>query len=373
MATLSNEMAGGGKPQARRRRLCAALLLAPLAAGRLQAVDQGTVAVGDALERAAIEARQPGRAVLLDAAYAGTILVAVGERGVIVRSADEGRSWQQASVPASATLTAVCFLDDQHGVAVGHGGLVLATADAGRSWQKRLDGRAIAQLMLAAAERAGSETALAQARQLVSDGPDKPLLALLRLGGQRLLAVGAYNLALYSEDGGRSWSVPDTPLDNPQALHVYTARAREGRVLLAGEQGLILVSDDGGRRFRRVPAPYRGSFFTAEIAADGGLWVAGLRGNVWHSRDGGALWQSRPTPSQATLTHSSLLGGKPLLATLSGQVLRMQDEALLPLPGTPLPPINAILPLRSGGVLALTVYGAITLPGTAIQNSGITR
>ncbi|WP_158598086.1 WD40/YVTN/BNR-like repeat-containing protein [Noviherbaspirillum saxi] len=325
------------------------------------------------MDRAALQARQPSRVVLLDAAYAGDTVVAVGERGLIVRSADEGRSWQQAVVPASATLTAVSFQDEKHGLAVGHGGLVLATEDAGRSWQKRMDGRQIAQLMLASAERSGQERALAQARQLVADGPDKPLFALLQLDGRRMLAVGAYNIVLRSEDGGRSWTVPDAPLDNPQASHIYAARARGTRVLLAGEQGLILLSEDGGKNFRRLPAPYRGSFFTAEITADGGILVAGLRGNVWHSPDGGAHWHVRRTSSQATVTHSSLLGDEPLLSTLSGQLLRRQDDALIPLLGTPLPSINAILPLRSGGVLALTGSGAIALPATAFQNFGTTR
>ncbi|RJG22707.1 WD40/YVTN/BNR-like repeat-containing protein [Massilia cavernae] len=370
MAKLSLTLACGPRPLALRRRLCAALLLSPLAAGQLLAAGPTAAPAGDPLARAALPARQPGRAVLLDVAYAGGTLVAVGERGIIARSTDEGRSWQQASVPASATLTAVSFQDDKHGVAVGHGGLVLATVDGGRSWQKRLDGHQVAQLMLASAERGGREPELAQARQLVADGPDKPLLALLRLDGRRILAVGAYNIVLQSDDDGRSWAVPDTPLDNPQGLHIYAARARGGRVLLAGEQGLILLSEDGGKRYQRLAAPYRGSFFTAEIAEDGGMWVAGLRGNVWHSRDGGAHWEVQRTLSQATVTHSLLLGGKPLLSTQSGQLLRQRDDTLVPLPGAPLPPIHAILPLRSGGVLALTAAGAIALPASAVQNFG---
>ncbi|MEE4192756.1 MAG: YCF48-related protein, partial [Halieaceae bacterium] len=77
---------------------------------------------------------------LLDMTQAGARLLAVGERGLIVYSDDQGRSWQQARVPVSETITAISFPTDDHGWAVGHGGVILHSGDAGESWQLQFDG-----------------------------------------------------------------------------------------------------------------------------------------------------------------------------------------------------------------------------------------
>ncbi|MDB5898537.1 MAG: hypothetical protein JWP41_2139, partial [Ramlibacter sp.] len=95
----------------------------------------------EALGRPALAVARPERAVLLAAAQAGARVVAVGERGIIVLSADNGGSWKQVPAPVSVTLTALRFADAVNGVAVGHGGVVLATADGGSTWAQRLDGR----------------------------------------------------------------------------------------------------------------------------------------------------------------------------------------------------------------------------------------
>src|SRR5512134_1715805 len=80
--------------------------------------------VGPALERPALASRHAQRSVLLGAAQAGARLVAVGERGIVLLSDDEGAHWEQVPVPVSVSLTAVRFADERLGWAVGHGGVV---------------------------------------------------------------------------------------------------------------------------------------------------------------------------------------------------------------------------------------------------------
>lgn len=69
--------------------------------------------------------------LLTDATRVGDRIVAVGERGHIIYSDDEGKTWVQGEVPVSVTLTAIDFGTDTHGWAVGHSGVVLKTTDAG--------------------------------------------------------------------------------------------------------------------------------------------------------------------------------------------------------------------------------------------------
>src|SRR5471032_3129385 len=77
----------------------------------------------------------PAHSLLLDATYAGSRIVTVGEHGIVLLSDDDGATYRQASaVPASATLTAVHFANARDGWAVGHWGEILATTDGGEHW-----------------------------------------------------------------------------------------------------------------------------------------------------------------------------------------------------------------------------------------------
>jgi len=317
---------------------------------------------GDAIDRAAVTVRSPERSVLLGAAQAGARIVAVGERGIVVLSDDGGRSWQQAGTPTSVTLTTVRFVDAAHGWAVGHGGVVLTSEDGGKSWVRRLDGRRVAQLVLEGAHAAGDAKAIQDAERLQADGPDKPLLDLLVIDAQRLLAVGAYGIALGSDDGGRTWSSWMQRLPNPKGLHIYTARLRGKTLLLAGEQGLVMQSQDGGLSFRRIDTPYKGSFFTAELPADQMILLAGLRGTVLRSSDAGANWTTLFSPMQVSITGSALASdGRLLAVNQAGFVMALQGDRFAPINATPLPQLNGLLAQAKGTVLALTVQGALPL------------
>lgn len=329
----------------------------------------GAAPAGPALERAALAVRAPERAVLVGVALAGERIVAVGERGIVALSDDGARHWRQAAVPTSVTLTAVRFADATHGWAVGHGGTVLASDDRGERWSRRLDGRRAAQTVLDAARAAGDARAVQEAERLVADGPDKPLLDLLLLGGQRLLVVGAYGLALASDDGGRTWQSWMPRLPNPRGLHLYAARQRGQTLLLAGEQGLVLLSIDAGRSFRRVETPYKGSFFAAELLGEQDIVLAGLRGTTLRSTDGGASWSAVAVPFPASITATAIAAdGRLLAANQAGVVMALQGDRLVPLNVKPLAPLNALLPRAGAPLLALTVLGAQLAeaePGTA--------
>ncbi|MCE4556596.1 WD40/YVTN/BNR-like repeat-containing protein [Roseateles cellulosilyticus] len=340
------------------------------------AASSGTAApVVDALDRPAIAVRRPEAAVLSGAAMAGTRIVAVGERGIVTYSDDAAATWAQAASPVSVTLTAVRFADSRRGYAIGHGGVVLATRDAGASWQRVLDGRQVAAIAVKAAEASGDEARMREAQRLVADGADKPLLDLLVLDSQRVIIVGAYGLALETEDGGQSWQPWMNRLDNPKGLHLYAIRSQGDTMLIAGEQGLALLSGDGGRSFRRLPLPYGGSFFTAELSGPNEILLSGLRGNVWQTTDGGASWRQLSVPVAASITASARTGdGRVLLASQAGLVLTAGQAAALPLSRKPLPPLNGLLPLGDRALLALSVQGAITVSvqgATARRNAEV--
>lgn len=318
--------------------------------------------LGEALQRTAAPVRQPERAVLLSLAHAGDRLVAVGERGIVALSDDGGVRWRQSPCPVSVTLTMVRFADARHGVAVGHAGTVLTTANGGENWELKLDGRRVAQLAKAAATTA---MARKDAERLEADGPDKPFLDVLAWDARRMLAVGAYGLMVHTDDGGATWSWWAERAPNPKALHWFLARRSGNTVVLAGEQGQIVRSDDAGATFKGLATPYKGSWFTGDLRADGRLLMAGLRGNVWRSADAGATWVQVSSPVASSVTALLATSDREfLLATQAGVLLRLRGDALEALPGQPLPTPSA-LAHSSGKWLVAGMAGIQVLPASS--------
>lgn len=319
--------------------------------------------VGHALDRPAVISQRAAQSVLLGIAQAGQRLVAVGERGIVVVSDDDGATWRQVSAPVSVTLTAVHFADEKHGYAVGHSGTVLATSNGGETWTRVLDGRQAAQVSLAAAKANGNATALHDAERLVADGPDKPLLDLLVLDARRVIVIGAYGMAYATTDGGKHWTSWADRLDNPRGLHLYAIRRHGERILVCGEQGLVRLSQDSGQTFQPIKTPYNGSFFTAELPSDNEIVVAGLRGNMLRSLDAGANWTQITAPDAASITGSARRAdGSLVLVNQAGRVLGENAGALVALNSTPLPSLTAVFPKRDGSLLTLSVRGVLPAP-----------
>lgn len=302
-----------------------------LAAGLAAAT--GACAAGEPDVPAALRTPAPASAKALGAATlavvrAGDRLVAAGERGTVLLSDDGGASWRQAQVPVQVSLTALHFVDARTGWAAGHLGTILKTDDGGEHWQLQLDGVRAAE-RIAEALVQGDERARKLARQIAEEGPDKPFFDIEFLDAQRGFAVGAYNLAFTTADGGRTWT-PLTPrLPNPRSLHLYAVRAQQGRLFIAGEQGLLLRSDDGGASFVALASPYKGSFFGLLAAKSGTLIAYGLRGRVFRSTDLGASWQ--PVEAGVPVSISAATEVEPgvlALLTQTGELLKSRDDGL---------------------------------------------
>lgn len=285
------------------------------------------------LEQPALHSTLAQRSLMLDIAAAGNALVAVGERGFILRSEDQGHSWQQVDTPVTVTLTRVVFPSPEQGWAVGHAGVVLHSRDGGRKWQLQLNGRQAAQLVLEAAQKrfkvesnALNEKRVSSARSLLEEGPDKPFLGAHFFDEARGIVVGAYGLALATDDGGNSWQPIDDRLDNPGAMHLYGIQQIDSKLFIVGEQGLILRSSDQGASFEALPSPASGTLFGIVPTAHHGVLAFGLRGKSYFSDDAGNNWQPVASSSPITITAGTLLGdGSTLLVDESGRLLTSKD------------------------------------------------
>jgi len=351
--------------------VCCALLAALALMHGARADVAATVPV--ALTQPALVTPKALNAAMLAVAAAGQRLVAAGERGTILYSDDAGRSWRQAQVPVSVSLTALQFVDARLGWAVGHQGVVLHSADGGATWTRQLDGVQAAALTLRAAQALngpGQERALAEAQHLVADGPDKPFLDLHFDSPRSGYVLGAYNLLFKTEDGGATWQPWHSHVANPKGLHLYGMRGSGNALYLAGEQGLLLRSTDHGASFAALATPYKGSFFGLLAARGGALVAFGLRGNAFWSGDQGASWSRIETGVQASLAGGAeLADGTLVLVSQGGDVLRSRDQgrsfAAVTASGAALPPalpLAAVTQAADGALVVAGLRGLRRLP-----------
>lgn len=277
---------------------------------------------------------RPDRALLLNITATTEGLVAVGERGVVLRADTQGEHWASQLTATHRTLTGVAFADALTGVAVGHGGALLRSTDGGANW--------------AAVE---------------ADTNGDALLGVAALGGGRMAAWGAFGLYLLSTDNGASWQrlpVIDADFDRHISQVITLA---DGGWLMVGESGTLARSDDRGQTWQALQSPYAGSLFGALQLQDGGLLVYGMRGNLWYSADAGRTWSQRTTGT--TFAFNGALqqrSGRILLLGNSGQLMASDDQGRS---FTALPSTHASLArgleLGDGQLLAVGDRGVIHL------------
>lgn len=312
------------------------LLTAPLVL--LQPVT--ALAALDLLKVPALQSSLAAKGMLLGIATAGERrLVAVGERGIIVYSDDNGARWKQAAVPVSVSLTAVRFASKDQGWAVGHDGVILHSRDGGETWEKQFDGNDANALVIAelearlkatqdAADKAAGKAkeaaneALEATRNALEDvkagaefGPGRPLLGLWFRDENEGLAVGAFGQVFHTADGGKHWESWGGRINNPEGLH-YNAiiQLPDGALLIIGEAGKLRRSRDGGARWETLDTGYSGHFYGAVAVPESKVLLAfGFAGNIYRSEDDGKSWQA-----VERLTRKPLIGG-----------LRLADGTLL--------------------------------------------
>lgn len=241
----------------------------------------------------AMTARLAAKLPLTAIVRAGAALVAVGDYGTIIRSTDDGRTWQQARVPVSSPLTSVHFVDERRGWAVGHGGVILASVDGGASWQL----------------------------QTVLD--ERPVLLSVHFTDERSgYAVGAYGTAFRSDDGGATWEPMAVGEGNDADMHLnHLFSTRGGALFIAAEGGLAFRSDDRGASWTKLETDVSGSLWSGFECADGEVVLLGMTGKVIASRDRGQTWQSRETGTEQSLTGGVVLADGGLLVVGSGGVM----------------------------------------------------
>lgn len=352
----------------------------------------------DRLNLPATPSRLADSSLLLDITTTEGRFYAVGERGHILYSEDQGVRWQQAKVPVSVSLTAIDFIDQTNGWAVGHDGVILNSRDGGRSWQKQLDGfqvnqivvnhyrqlLEVAQQQLQSLQQRRSDTtelegrvesygiALEDAEIALEEGPTKPFLDLLFVDQRQGWVIGSYGLIFETRDGGEHWIPRMEQLENPDGFHLNAIlQTRQGNLYIAGEAGILFRSDDHGQSWQLLDSPYDGSFYAiAEILPTGDLLVIGLRGRGYRSGDQGVSWTELDMATRSTLNSMVQLDSGELIAAGSSGSLSFSRDGGIQFKAQVQPGrrnYSGLVATPSGGLILVGQGGISSLNSSQLQ------
>lgn len=288
----------------------------------------------DVLDLPAPRSARAADSKLFGIAKAGSRLVAVGQRGVIVYSDDHAKTWTQAQVPVRSVLLDVLFVNASNGWAVGHDGVIVHSDDGGETWSKQLDGYELNDIGLQYYRKLSQQNPDNEAYALLvaefefaaEQGADKPFLMVLFSDENTGYAIGAYGVAVGTVDGGDTW-LPVMERAFQQFRHTFDYEIVGDKTYLTSEMGAISVADGDGTRLASIIPFYDGSFYTIVSSSKGDLVVAGLRATAFRSSDGAETWVNLSLPTTASINASTRLAdGRIVLVSQHGEILVSDDD-----------------------------------------------
>lgn len=238
------------------------------------------------------------RALLLDAVINGHAIVAVGERGTVIRTVDSGETWEVAPTPTHATLTGISFANANPNIgwAVGHDGVILHTRDGGETWTEQFH---------------------AEDRETV-------FLDVATIDTTRAIAVGAFGACYTTRDGGRTWQSQKLS-DHDAHLNRITLTP-EGGIYIAGERGTLLFLPSFTKPAQLLTSPGQVSLYGVALIGQNTLLAYGVRGHLYESSNAGQSWERIDSPLPARFASAlRLKSGTILIAGQARSFIASRD------------------------------------------------
>lgn len=201
---------------------------------------------------------------------------AVGDKGMMLKTADRGGSWERVKVESCASLNAVTFVDGT-GCVVGSNGTILRSDDRGKSWQQQ------------------------------ESGTRETLMAIHLANSNRAVAVGSNGIILLTGDGGRTWerhpldwakklppSIIELCILSPNLYDIFFVDQQHGWVV--GEKGTIMVTGDEGRNWDLISIGKYPSLYSVFFTNEREGVAVGKDGTLLTTVDGGMHWEHRAAP-----------------------------------------------------------------------------
>jgi photosystem II stability/assembly factor-like uncharacterized protein len=278
--------------------------------------------------------------------------IAVGSKGLVLRSTDDGQTWErgilrvrsdeETDVFQDLDLYSVRFSPDFKGGWIGgEDGLIFYSSDGGGTWSRRRVPGLRKNLFRIAPVEAFHACAVGTDGTLIctSDAGDHwaarkvdqhiDLYDVAFVGAQGW-AVGAFNTILHSSDGGANWQLQaggyskDRLLDEQAFFAVAFRDGNRGEV--AGLAGKLLLTDDGGRTWRNDGDDSQRPSLFAVSGVWPSIWAAGKHGAIIQHSDGGGWRTIGLRSARQDLTDLAVAHNTALAVGLQGTILRTGDS-----------------------------------------------
>ncbi|NMF97958.1 YCF48-related protein [Aromatoleum toluolicum] len=257
------------------------------------------------------------------------VLVAVGANGVVVSSADAGKSWTRQVVDAGASLIGAAVCPDGGFVALDFGRRVWIADAAAAAWT---------------------------ARPITTQAT--PLAVACDAKGQ-LWVVGSESAILSSADRGATWR--DASLGEDQ-MFTTVQFVDEVHGVITGEFGNFLTTRDGGASWQPgTPIPNDFYPYSALFTDPQTGWVSGLAGTILHTTDGGASWRKQPNPTGAPMYGLARHEDRVYALGANGLVLQLADGQWQPVEGRAAPYLRSGFSLEGRGLLVAGGAGTLDI------------
>jgi len=232
---------------------------------------------------------------------------AVGGRGIIARTTDEGVTWSAQTSGTTHNLHAVHFVDPDDGWTVGAGGTILGSGDGGDTWSSQVSGVTGALYGVYFIDSDNGWT-IGEAGTILSyqtatgwlsqtSGTTSTLYGVCFANYSDGWAVGEDSTILRTTDGGTTWTPQSSGLTDDLDLRDVDFNSGSTRGLIVGEKGTILLSTDSGANWAAVSSGTDQYLYGVDFYDGSYAWVAGGQtydeGVILRSSDNGATWSPR--------------------------------------------------------------------------------
>ena len=189
----------------------------------------------------------------LDIARSKDNLISVGERGLVFRSKNLGKSWESIQIKEKPTLTSIVFTNKKTAIAVGHKGGAYKTTNLGKSFTKI---------------------------NISQTKTEDSLLRIRLVDKNHIVIVGAWGLLIESLDNGKTWK--KHKIISPEFdWHLYDVIKSSFGLLAVGEAGTLVLRKLNEVNWKKIDSPYQGSYFGIVKGGKNNFYVYGMRGNIF--------------------------------------------------------------------------------------------
>ncbi|MGH9825051.1 MAG: WD40/YVTN/BNR-like repeat-containing protein [Blastocatellia bacterium] len=236
---------------------------------------------------------------LNDVCVLGNRIWAIGDGGSMVLSTDGGRSFvknvaisHRGGQSTPLDLYSVQFSDDKHGFIVGDQGLILASSDSGVSWRE---------------QHCNTNAQLFH----------------LSVHGKKSWVVGAGGVIVHTDDGGKNW-YPQRSGTSEDLNRVVMVN--DDRGFVSGNNGTLLKTDNGGATWIQVPIKERVPLFGMSFIDKKTGWLVAYKGVVLRTYDAGHDWIEQVSPTGADLFAVAFFKNRGFAIGRNGVVLAYYEK-----------------------------------------------